>query len=135
MNKKTLFLASFCAIGLYTWEAQAINPKTTPIINESNSLPHGYEHIILRGDLLFGIGPNAIEAGASDDDIYIQFNQSFGNVNIAIFNGNGQQVYSTVVDTSVQQVVIIPFTTAAVDTYTVVLNNANGYVEGDFDKN
>lgn len=135
MNKKAFFLASLCAIGLCTWEAQAVSPETTPIIYESNSLPHGYEHIILRGDLLFGIGPNAIEVGASDDEIYIQFNQSFGNVNISIFNAAGNMVYNTVVNTSVQQIVIIPFASVANGTYTVVLDNAIGYVEGDFERN
>lgn len=84
---------------------------------------------------MFGIGPNSIEAGASDDAVYIQFNQNFGNVNIAIYNSNGQQVYSTVVDTSIQKVVIIPFTSAAADTYTVELSHANDYAEGDFEKN
>lgn len=98
-------------------------------------MPNEFDNIELMGSLMLGVGPNAIEAGASDDAVYIQFNQSFGNVNIAIYNSNGQQVYSTVVDTSVQQVVIIPFTSAAADAYTVKLNHADDYAEGDFEKN
>lgn len=134
MNKKTLFFTILCVMVLSTWNAQAIT-TTTHSTCELNLIPNGYDEIILRGDMMFGIGPNSIEAGASDDAVYIQFNQNFGNVNIAIYNSNGQQVYSTVVDTSIQQVVIIPFTTAAADTYNVELSHADGYAEGDFEKN
>lgn len=82
---------------------------------------------------MLGINPNAIVAGVSDVDIYLGFNQSFGNVNISIYNGMGGLVYSTVVNTDVQQVVIIPFNAAASGTYTVELSNANGYADGEFD--
>ena len=84
---------------------------------------------------MYGINPNAVVAGASDNAVYIGFNQDFGNVSITIYNGAGLVVYSTVVDTSVQQVVIIPITTAASGSFTVVLDNANGYAEGDFERN
>ena len=87
----------------------------------------------MLGDLLHNTGPNAIVAGASDDAVYIGFNQSFGNVNISIYNDMGGTVYSTVVNTDVQQVVIIPFNAAASGTYTVELNNVNGYADGNFD--
>ena len=97
--------------------------------------PQGYEKIELLGTLMLNINPNAIVAGASEDAVYIGFNQSFGNVNISIYNGMGGLVYNTVVNTDVQQVVIIPFTSAANGSYTVELNNANGYADGEFDKN
>ena len=135
MNKKALILISLCVIGLHIREVQAVVLNTTPITIENNNVPNGFDEIILQGSLMLGIGPNSIEAGASDDAVYIQFNQNFGNVNIAIYNSNGQQVYSTVVDTSIQQVVIIPFTSAADDAYTVKLNHADDYAEGDFEKN
>ena len=80
------------------------------------------------------VGPNAIIAGANDNSVYIGFNQSFGNVSISIYNGMGGLVYSTVVDTSVQSVVIIPFSSAASGSYTVELNSADGYADGDFEK-
>jgi hypothetical protein len=38
-----------------------------------------------------------------------------------------------VVNTNVQQVVIIPFNAAASGSYIVELSNANGYAEGEFD--
>jgi hypothetical protein len=135
MKTKTLLLVGLCAIGLCSWEVQAVNTKSIPINNaEIADPPQGYEEIDLRGSLMYGIGPNAIVAGASDDAVYIGFNQSFGNVNISIYNGMGGLVYSTVVNTSVQSVVIIPFTSAASGSYIVELNSADGYAEGDFDK-
>lgn len=136
MKTKTLLLVGLCAIGLCSWKAQAINTRPIPIINsEMADPPQGYEKIELLGTLMLNINPNAIVAGASDDAVYIGFNQSFGNVNISIYNGMGGLVYNTVVNTDVQQVYIIPFTTAASDNFTVELSNASGYAEGDFDRN
>lgn len=136
MKIKTLLLVGLYAIGLCSWEAQAVNTKPMPTNKtEIADPPQGYEKIELKGSLMFGINPNAIVAGASEDAVYIGFNQSFGNVNISIYNGMGGLVYNTVVNTNVQQVIIIPFTSAASGSYIVELSNANGYAEGDFDKN
>ena len=99
------------------------------------NVPTEYDVINLHGELMYNIGPNAIVAGANDNAVYIGFNQSFGNVNISIYNGMGGLVYNTVVNTDVQQVIIIPFTSAASGSYIVELSNANGYADGDFDKN
>ena len=97
-------------------------------------MPNEFEIIDLMGDLLLNVGPNSIVAGASDDEVYIGFNQSFGIVNISIYNGTGGLVYSTVVDTNVQQVVIIPFSGFANGTYIVEVSNAFGFADGDFEK-
>jgi len=139
MNKKALIFIALCALGLCIGETHAINTISLAPITftkwEIADPPQGYEKINLQGTLMYGINPNAVVAGASDNAVYIGFNQDFGNVSITIYNGAGLVVYSTVVDTSVQQVVIIPITTAANGTYTVVLDNANGYAEGDFNRN
>jgi hypothetical protein len=136
MKKNVLLLAGLCAFGLCTWEAQAVSLETNPIYwNGMDNVPHGYEEIVLRGDLIWGIGPNAIAAGANENSVYLHFNQSFGNVSICIYNVAGNLIYSSVVDTSVQQTMIIPISTSVSGTCTVVLNNANGYVEGDFEHN
>jgi hypothetical protein len=135
MKTKTLLLVGLCTIGLCSWEAQAVNTKPISIIkSEMADPPQGYEKIDLQGSLMYGIGPNAIVAGASDVDIYIGFNQSFGNVNISIYNGMGNLAYSTVVNTDVQPSIIIPFANVLSGTYTVEVSNANGNVEGDFNK-
>lgn len=137
MKSKGLLLTGLFAIGLGTYGTQAADLHfiSTPInISEATKLPIGYEQVALHGDLLTGIGPNAIEAGISDDDIYIGFNQSFGNVSISIYNSLGGLVYSTVVNTDVQPIVIIPFSSAASGSYYVELNNANGEADGEFEK-
>lgn len=133
MNKKVLFFIGLCALGFCTWQVQAVNSISSPINNlEIADPPTGYEKIELLGTLMLNVGPNAIVAGASDNAVYIGFNQSFGNVNISIYNGMGGLVYNTVVNTDVQQVVIIPFTNVN-GSYIVELCNANGYVNGYFD--
>ena len=137
MKNRLLFLVSLFALSLCTWEVHALNtvPVSTPSQkNDIEEPPPGYEKINLLGDLLYNIGPNAIVAGANDDAVYIGFNQSFGNVNISIYNGMGGLVYSTVMNTDVQQVYIIPINTASSDTFTVELSNANGYADGHFDR-
>ena len=134
MKKKVLLFVGLFATGLCTMGAHSVvNPESNYSIKESKALPYGFEEIILRGDLATFVGPNAIEAGASDDAVYIGFNQSFGNVSISIYNSMGSVVYNTVVNTDVQQVVIIPFT-AASGSYTVELSNARGYADGDFER-
>ena len=137
MNKNTLFLAILFAINLCSWKAIGANLDSFPIvlINKEYTVPTGYDEIRLHGKLDVSIGPNAVVAGASDNAVYIGFNQDFGNVSISIYNEAGLVVYSAVVNTSVQQVVIIPFTSAASGTYTVELNSANGYADGDFNRN
>jgi hypothetical protein len=135
MKTKALFFVSLIALSLCSKQAQAlcVNPLSSPINKwEITDPPAGYEVINLKGTLMYGIDPNAIVAGASDNDIYIGFNQDFGNVNISIYNGMGVLVYSTVVNSGMQPVVIIPFSGVASGTYIVELNNANGYAEGDF---
>ena len=134
MKTKALLFISLIALSFCTCEVQAGNSMPIPIIKINTAdPPQGYKKIELQGTLMFGINPNAIVAGASDDAVYIGFNQSFGNVNISIYNGMGGLVYNTVVNTNVQQVVIIPFNAAASGSYIVELSNANGYAEGEFD--
>jgi len=133
MNKKVLILAGLCAFGLCTWEAQAVNLEHVSIINMGDNVPTGYEKIELRGSLSFSTGPNDIIAGANENSVYLHFNRSFGNVDIKIYNAVGNLIHNSVVDTSMQQTVIIPFSSTLNGTYTVVLNNASGYAEGDFE--
>jgi hypothetical protein len=133
MKRKTLIFVALCILGFSSREIQAIPYKTIPIHNMGRSMPHEYNKIELHGELATLVGPNAIEAGASDDAIYIGFNQSFGNVSISIFNSMGGIVYNTVVNTDVQHVVIIPFANVASGSYIVELSNADGYADGDFE--
>lgn len=136
MNKKVMLFVGFCALSIFTWEAQAANYLSAPIINcEIADPPQGFEKIDLHGDLLNSIGPNAVVAGANDEAVYIAFNQSFGNVSIKIYSEAGLLVYNTVVNTNVQQTFIIPFTNATSGSYYIELSNATGYADGEFNKN
>ena len=136
MKKKVFIFAGLCILALSASQVQAVNYETSSYYyNDGDNLPAGYSKIDLRGKLDCNASPNAVVAGANENSVYIGFNQDFGNVSISIYNAAGNLVYSTVVNTSVQQVVIIPFTSAASGTYTVELSSANGYADGDFNKN
>lgn len=88
MKKTTLFLTVLGAFSIITWNAPAVNPETTPSFNEEQAIPHEYEDIVLHGSLATSVGPNAIEAGASKNAVYIQFNQSLGNVKCATYSAS-----------------------------------------------
>lgn len=134
MKKKNIFAIVFgIMVAFFGYKAFAVSLNQTCLPYEAPDMPAS-EVIILYGDLLFNNNPNAIRANATDDAVYIQFNQNFGNVNISIYNSMGGIVYTTVVNTDVQQMVIIPFASAASGTYTVELTNANGYADGEFNK-
>ena len=134
MKIKSIILVALYALGLYISEAHAITTETIHHTTISD-LPGILEKIELQGELMFSVGPNAIEAGASKDAIYIEFKQSCGNVDIFIYNENGQQIYGTTVNTSVQQMVIIPLSNTINNGYSVMLSNANGHAEGDVKNN
>ena len=136
MNKKSIMLAALCVFGLCTWQAQAANNDHVSIINVADNVPTGYETIDLRGDLMMGPNPNAITAGFSRNAVYVHFSQSFGNVSVALHNEDGVLVYSTVVNTDVQQTLIIPLANNSGNGgYYLTLDNANGFAEGDFRRN
>ncbi len=135
MKIKNTLLVAFCAFSLCVSTANAVTMETAPSFTAITDLPGILEKIELKGDLMYSVGPNAINAGASKDAIYIEFKQSCGNVDIFIYNENGQQIYGTTVNTSVQQMVIIPFSNTTDNGYSVMLSNANGCAEGDVKNN
>lgn len=132
MNTKTLIMAGLCLLGVCGDTVCA--PKTTSIIIGTTNLPHGYDKIHLQGSLVLSLGPNSVEAGVNDNSIFIQFNQNLGNVIVTIYNPSGSTVYSGMVNTAVQQLLVIPVTFSSEGIYTIVLENATGYADGDFDK-
>ena len=134
MKKNTLFFACLGALSLCTWESQALTLDRSYSVVVQDNVPSGYETIELLGTMMYGINPNGINAGVNRSSVFIHFEQSVGNVNISIYNASGALIYSTVVNTSVQQSVIIPLTDQGSGTYTLELSNANGYAEGDFNR-
>lgn len=134
MKTRNLLFAGLCILCLFAWTARATNLKTTPIFEETVDTPPGYKEIGLQGSLAFSAGPNAIEAGYNNNSVCIQFNQNLGYVDVTIYNPNGLVVYNDVVNTAVQQQLVIPITGFVDGIYTIVLENATGYVDGDFEK-
>lgn len=132
MKKTVLILVGLCTLGLCNWEMQAMNHENISIVIMEDNVPTGYEVFELRGDLMLGIDPNAINAGANRNSVYLHFSRSFGNVNVRIYNESGSLVYNSIVDTSAQQTVIIPLAGNSNGTYAVELDNANGFAEGEF---
>ena len=137
MRIQTLLLLGLCTIGIGISEAKPSNAEVAPVYKNmvDNDPPYGYEIIILQGDLMYGNSPNAIVAGANENSVYLRFNKSFGNVNISVYNDTGMLVYGGMVNTDVQQILIIPITNAASGNYSVELSNATGSADGDFDHN
>ena len=88
--------------------------------------------IELRGDLDYGAGHNSVEAFASKNSVQVYFHQNFGNVNITIMSESGSVVYNNTVNTAVQKTFSIPLSNTSSGNYTLILDNANGYAEGEF---
>ena len=83
---------------------------------------------------MFNIGTGAIEVGVSENIIYISFHRDFGAVSITLYDPNGLTIYNDVVNTAIQQLVVIPITALNEGIYTIVLENAFGYADGEFEK-
>lgn len=126
----TLILASFLSVGAV--EAVAITHQDIPSqIATPDDPPSSYK-IDLRGDLDYGVGPNSVEAYYGNNCVTIYFHQNFGYVNITLLNETGSVVYNNTVNTAVQQTFYIPLFGTSSGNYTLVLDNANGYAEGEF---
>ena len=131
--KKAVLLSCFLLL-LLNMEGKENFLGNAPSTNEKVSIPHGAEEIILHGTLNLGNGPSRIEAYLYGEFVYVNFNHNYGNVSVSLYNASGLLVYGDVVDTSVQPTVIIPVTGGTSGTYTLVLDSANGYAEGDFER-
>lgn len=123
MNAKKLLVLLLLAVSLLV-----ISSTTDPP-------PSGADRIELMGLLDINHGPNDVEAFADQNFVYIYFHRNFGNVSIALYNPTGVMIYNDVVNTAVQQQLVIPITDLVDGVYTVVLENATGYADGEFEKN
>ena len=130
MTKKTLLLVVLCAF--YLGEAKTMNSIPIAFVEREMDMPPGYDEIVLLGDLMTNVNPNAIEAGVGENDIYIHFNQNLETVSIYLYNDSGVLLYHNLVNTAYQQTVIIPINSAYQGSYYLEIDNATGYAEGDF---
>ena len=132
MKTKHFIPLLLCFLFPSTGNIHAVNTTAVPetVINQNG--PEGYEKIDLIGDLMLSAGPNAISAWVDGSTIRISFSQNFGYVNIELSNASGS-LYTTVVNTGVQQLVIIPIPEGENGPFTLWLSNNSGEASGDFD--
>ena len=129
-NKKSLLII----LGIFS----LLSLRAMPILNnfpeqfELSNIPPGMTEILLQGTLCVNTGPNSVEAYLSKNSVQICFHQNFGYVNITLLNETGSVVYNNTVNTAVQQTFYIPLSGTSSGNYTLVLDNANGYAEGEF---
>jgi len=132
MKKKTLLLVILCAFCQLNGKTITMNTTPCRFVEETNDVPHGYEVIELQGSLMYSCDPDAIEAGIGENDIYIHFNQNLETVSIYLYNDSGMLLYHNLVNTAIQQTVIIPINSAYNGSYYLEIDNATGYAGGDF---
>jgi hypothetical protein len=119
MKAKTILLFCLCAI----CATATCDPEDPPINAQT---------IHLKGKLDVNAGPNDIEAYFDGNYVYVNFHRDFGAVSITLYDPSDLTIYSDMVNTSVQQLVVIPLTTLSEGVYTLVLESAFGYSDGDF---
>lgn len=134
MKNKKLLLIILGVFSLLSLQAMPILHLDSPTQSVVYDRPPNYTDIELNGSFVYNHGPNAVEAYADGDFVYICFNQNFGYVNIIIMTELGVTIYDNTINTAVQSTCIIPISGFNTGTYTLILNDANDYAEGDFIK-
>lgn len=98
-----------------------------------SDVPPNMTEIELRGTLDYNPGPNSVEAYYNSNMVVVCFHQNFGFVNIVLI-GEGATIYNQTINTVVQQTVYIPIAGSPSGRYTLIINDANSFAEGDFEK-
>lgn len=127
----TLIIFGFCS--MVAMNAMSYSDYDIPEQIETFDIPPNMTEIALQGTLDYGANPNSVEAYYNSNMLVVCFHQNFGYVNIVLI-GDGGAIYNQTINTSVQQTVYIPLAGASSGRYTLILNNANGYAEGEFEK-
>lgn len=127
----TLIIFGFCS--MVAMNAMSYSDYDIPEQIVISDIPPNMTSIDLHGDLDCNAGPNSVEAYYNQNLVVVSFHQNFGYVSVILI-GDGGAVYNQTINTSVQQTVYIPLAGALSGRYTLILNNANGYAEGDFEK-
>lgn len=121
-----LGLLSLISIQAETFKHNDISNR----IEESDNAPDRTE-IELQGNLLYNHGPNSVKAFVCTDYVQICFHRNLGYVNITLMNEAGSIVYNNTLNIAVQKTLHITLSDSS-GNYTLILDNANGYAEGDF---
>lgn len=125
-----LILAGLLSAGAI--EAVAISHQEIQYQIGTPTDPPDNTPIVLFGLLDYGVGTNSVEAYYGNNCVIVYFHQNFGYVNITLISETGSVVYNNTVNTAVQQTFYIPLSGTSSGNYTLVLDNANGYAEGEF---
>ena len=120
MKARTFILLCLCALTLAA-TSEPSDPPTTA------------EQIELRGKLDTNASFDDVEAYVDGHYVYVIFHRDFGYVSVTLYNPTGLTIYNNVVNTAVQQQVVIPVSGFSEGTYTLVLENVTGYADGDFE--
>lgn len=126
----TLIIFGFC--NMVAMNAMSYSDYDIPEQIEISDIPPNSTEIVLCGKLDYGADADAVEAYYNQNLVVVSFHQNFGYVSVILI-GDGGAVYNQTINTSVQQTVYIPLAGALSGRYTLILNNANGYAEGDFE--
>lgn len=136
--KKVITFLILCLVNLFVIESKAtsvvskdVNPKNQVFQDDP---PYILTTIDLIGQLDMNANSNDIIAWLENNTVRISFNRNFGNVSIRLYNSSGLLVHNSVVNTEVQTQVNIPLLGLSSGTYTLVIENNNGWVEGDFEQ-
>ena len=120
---RTKILLLFCLFALcVTATSDPTDPPTTA------------QQLIINGQLDTNAGPNDIEAYVDGHYVYVEFHRNFGNVSITLYDPDGLTLYSDVVNTGVQQLVVIPVSAFMEGIYTIVLESILGSAEGEIEQ-
>ena len=131
--KRKLFLIVLGFMSFMTMQAMSVMYNDIPKQIKKSEIPPNMTRIEMLGDFDFGSNPNAVEAYYNSNMVVVCFHQNLGYVNILLIGG-GNTIYNGNVNTAVQQTVYIPIAGTPSGNYTLILNNANGGYEGDFEK-
>ena len=134
MKKSMLSLIMLGFLSLISMQATPIMYSDIPEQIEKNDVPPNCVEIVLHGGMVYGTGPDSVEAFLCKNSVQVCFHQNFGYVNITLIGETGNMVYSGTVNTAVQQTVFIPLAGAPSGNYTLILNNVSGMAEGEFAK-
>lgn len=134
MKARIFILSGLCMLSLLVLKANVNNPKSISSFHNTSDIPPGYEELELQGSLMLNAGPNSIEVYVYQNSVYVYFHQNFGVVHITLYDSNAMIIYNDVVNTAVQQLVVIPITALNEGIYTIVLENTFGYADGEFEK-
>ncbi len=124
----------FGFLSIISMQAMPIMYSDIPEQQETCDVPPNSTEIELKGDLMYGIGSDSVQAFLCKNSVQVCFYQNFGYVSITLMGDTGSMIYSGTVNTAVQQTVYISIAGAPSGNYTIILDNVTGMAEGEFAK-